>query len=165
MCHLDPQYSIASVREPKCTRLGYRVRLSRMHTSNPPLALAFPRSNHPATAVPEQENNQGTPDKSQVPQADPPTTRMHNSNQRRDKEKVADHMRVKICKNKHKTEAQFYEHNCIPGEAKRTRDAFRGRPLGRVVKPEVDRSSPRVRGQAVPTEPTPRAEWRMIAEI
>jgi hypothetical protein len=42
--------------------------------SGPPLALAFLRSSHSATADSEQENNQETPDKLQVPQADPPVT-------------------------------------------------------------------------------------------
>jgi hypothetical protein len=53
MCHPDPQYSEASMREVKCTRLGYRVRLSRLHTLDPPLALAFLRSSHLATSDPK----------------------------------------------------------------------------------------------------------------
>jgi hypothetical protein len=57
--------------------------LSRLHTLNPPLALAFPRCSHSATQNPEEENNHGTPDKSKVPQADlPMTTGLHNLNQR-----------------------------------------------------------------------------------
>jgi hypothetical protein len=76
----DPQYLAASVREAKCTRLGYRTRLSRLHTLDLPLALAFLRSSHSATADSEQENNQETLDKLQVPQADPPMTGLHNSN-------------------------------------------------------------------------------------
>jgi hypothetical protein len=32
MCRPDPQYLAASVREAKCTRLGYMTRLSRLHT-------------------------------------------------------------------------------------------------------------------------------------
>jgi hypothetical protein len=47
--------------------------------SGPPLALAFPRGSHSATLDPEQKNNQGTSNKSKVPQADPSTTRLHNS--------------------------------------------------------------------------------------
>jgi hypothetical protein len=39
-----------------------------------------------------------TPDKSHVPQADPPIIGLHNSNQRRDKEKVTDHVRDKCAK-------------------------------------------------------------------
>jgi hypothetical protein len=35
MCHPDPQYLAASVREVKCTRLVYRTRLSRLHTLDP----------------------------------------------------------------------------------------------------------------------------------
>jgi hypothetical protein len=104
------------VREAKCTRLGYRIRLRRLHTLDPPLALAFSRRSHLATPNPEQENNQGTKDKSRVPQADPPKTEFHNSNQRQDKEKVTDHMRIKICKNRHKTEAQIYEHKLHTGQ-------------------------------------------------
>jgi hypothetical protein len=50
MRHPDPHYLAASVRETKCTRLGYGTRLSRLHTLDPPLALAFLRSSHSATA-------------------------------------------------------------------------------------------------------------------
>jgi hypothetical protein len=53
----DPQYIAASVREAKCTRLGYGTRLSSLHILDPPLALAFPRSSHSTTANSEQENN------------------------------------------------------------------------------------------------------------
>jgi hypothetical protein len=53
MRHSGPQYLAASVREAKCTRLGYR---SRLHTLDPPLALAFSRSSHSATTNSEQEN-------------------------------------------------------------------------------------------------------------
>jgi hypothetical protein len=54
MCGPDPQYSAASVREVKCTRLGYETRLSRLHTLDPPpsLALAFLKSGHSATLDP-----------------------------------------------------------------------------------------------------------------
>jgi hypothetical protein len=44
----DPQYLAASVREAKCTQLGYGTRLSRLHTLDPSLALAFSRSSHSA---------------------------------------------------------------------------------------------------------------------
>jgi hypothetical protein len=71
MCHPDPQYSAISVREAKYTCLGYKTRLSRLHTLDPHLALAFLRSSHSATPDPKQENNQETPDKLQVPQAGP----------------------------------------------------------------------------------------------
>jgi hypothetical protein len=76
----DPQYLASSIREAKCTHLGYRTRLSRLYTLDPPLALAFSRSSHSATADSEQENNQETPDKLQVPQGDPPVNELHNSN-------------------------------------------------------------------------------------
>jgi hypothetical protein len=58
-----PQYLAVSIREAKCTCLGYEIRLSRLHTLDPPLALAFPRSSHSAIADSEQENNQETSDK------------------------------------------------------------------------------------------------------
>jgi hypothetical protein len=45
----DPYYLVASVREAKCTCLGYETRLSKLHTLDPPLALAFLRSSHSAT--------------------------------------------------------------------------------------------------------------------
>jgi hypothetical protein len=73
--------------------------------SGPPLALAFPRDSHSATRDPEQENNQKTPCRTQVPQANPPTTRLHNSNKKQDREKTTNHMRIKIRKNRHKTKA------------------------------------------------------------
>jgi hypothetical protein len=82
MCHPDLQYSAASMREVKYTHLGYRTKLNRLHTLDPPLVLAFLRNSHLATSDPEQENNQRTPDKSQVPQADLPMTELHNSDQR-----------------------------------------------------------------------------------
>jgi hypothetical protein len=75
-----PILSCDNVREAKYTRLGYGIRLSRLYTLDPPLALAFLRSSHSSTPDPEQENNQRTPDKSQVPQADPPAIELHNSN-------------------------------------------------------------------------------------
>jgi hypothetical protein len=50
--------------------------------------LAFPRSRHSATADSEQENNQETSDKLQIPQADPGKTG----------KKVIDHMRDKYTK-------------------------------------------------------------------
>jgi hypothetical protein len=95
------------VREVKCTHIGYGTRLNRVHTLDP-ISIAFSSSSHPVTPDAEQENNQETLDKSQVPQTDSSTTELHNLNQRGDKEKVTDHMRVKICKNRHKTETQFY---------------------------------------------------------
>jgi hypothetical protein len=76
----DPQYIAASVREVKCTHLGYGTRLHTLDPPPPRLALAFPRSSHSATVDSKQENNQETPDKLQVPQVDPPVTGWHNSN-------------------------------------------------------------------------------------
>jgi hypothetical protein len=48
--------------------------------SGPSFAFAFPRSSHSATADSEQENNQETPNKLRVPQADSPVTGLHNLN-------------------------------------------------------------------------------------
>jgi hypothetical protein len=93
-----PVLSCDNIREAKCTRLRYGTRLSRLYTLDPLLALAFSWSSHSATPDPEQENNQRTPDKSQIPQADPPVTGLHNSNLRRDREKVTDNMRDKYVK-------------------------------------------------------------------
>jgi hypothetical protein len=62
-----PVLSCDCVREAKCTHLVYGTRLSRLYTLDPMLALAFLRRSHSATPDPEQENNQRTPDKSQVP--------------------------------------------------------------------------------------------------
>jgi hypothetical protein len=53
MCHPNPQYSAANIREAKCTRLGYGIRLSRLHTLNSPLALAFPGSSRSAISDPK----------------------------------------------------------------------------------------------------------------
>jgi hypothetical protein len=35
------QYSTVSVRKAKYTRLGYRTRLSRLHTLDPPFSINF----------------------------------------------------------------------------------------------------------------------------
>jgi hypothetical protein len=75
-----PVLSCDSVREVKCTLLGYETRLSRLYTLDPLLALAFLRSSHSATPGLEQENNQKTTDKSQIPQTDLPTIGLHNPN-------------------------------------------------------------------------------------
>jgi hypothetical protein len=99
-----PVLSCDNIREAKCTRLRYGTRLSRLYTLDPLLALAFLWSSHSATPDPEQENNQRTPDKSQIPQADPPVTGLHNSNLRRDREKVTDNMRDKYVKRDMKLE-------------------------------------------------------------
>jgi hypothetical protein len=48
--------------------------------SKPLLVLAFLRSSHSVTLDLEQENNQKILHKSQVPQADPHATGLHNSN-------------------------------------------------------------------------------------
>jgi hypothetical protein len=78
MCHPDPQYLAVNVKEAKCTCLGYETRLIRLHTLDRQLGLAFLRSSHSATADPKEENNQGTPDKPQVPQVVPPVIGLHN---------------------------------------------------------------------------------------
>jgi hypothetical protein len=76
----DPQYLAASVRVAKYTRLEYGTRLSKLHTLDPLLALAFLMSSHSTTADSGQENNQETPDKLQVPQTDSPVTGLYNTN-------------------------------------------------------------------------------------
>jgi hypothetical protein len=43
MCRLSPQYSAANVREAKCTRLGYRTKLSRLYTLDPLISISFSR--------------------------------------------------------------------------------------------------------------------------
>jgi hypothetical protein len=57
MCYPGPQYSAVTaldiVREAKCTRLGYGIRLSRLYTLDHPLALALTRSSYSATPDPE----------------------------------------------------------------------------------------------------------------
>jgi hypothetical protein len=55
MWHLDPKYSVVSVREAKYTCLGYKTRLSRLHTLDPHLVLAFPRSGHSAHRTPSKK--------------------------------------------------------------------------------------------------------------
>jgi hypothetical protein len=37
----DPQYSAVSICEAKYTRLGYRTRLNRLHTLDPPFNISF----------------------------------------------------------------------------------------------------------------------------
>jgi hypothetical protein len=37
----DPMYSAVSVRETKYTYLGYRTRISRLHTLDPPFSISF----------------------------------------------------------------------------------------------------------------------------
>jgi hypothetical protein len=55
MCRLDPQYSLVSIREAKDTRLGYRTRLSRLHTLDPPFSISFVEEQPFSTPDPEQE--------------------------------------------------------------------------------------------------------------
>jgi hypothetical protein len=98
MCHPDFQHSASSVRELNCTFLRYKTRLRRLHTLGPPLALAFSRSNHSATPDPKQKNNQGTLDKSQVPQADPRCDKIAQLEQEARQEKVTNHMRDNYAK-------------------------------------------------------------------
>jgi hypothetical protein len=55
----DPQYFVVSVRETKYTRLRYRTMLSKLHTLDPHLELAFPRSSHSAIADPSKKITKG----------------------------------------------------------------------------------------------------------
>jgi hypothetical protein len=57
---LGCQYLTGSIREAKCTRLGYRTRLSRLLTLDPPSPLAVPRGYHLAAHNPDQEKNHVT---------------------------------------------------------------------------------------------------------
>jgi hypothetical protein len=41
MCHSDPQYSTVNVQEAKYTCLGYKIRLSRLHTLDPSYSISF----------------------------------------------------------------------------------------------------------------------------
>jgi hypothetical protein len=41
MRHPDPQYSAIRVREAKYTHLRYSIRLSRLHTLDPPFSISF----------------------------------------------------------------------------------------------------------------------------
>jgi hypothetical protein len=116
MCRPDPQYSTVSIREANYTRLRYRTRLSRLHIVDPPFSISFSDERPFSTPDPEQENNQGTLYKSQVPQADLPMIGLHNSNQRRDREKVTDHIRDKYTKRDIKL-----KHDCMNIIAYRTR--------------------------------------------
>jgi hypothetical protein len=46
----DPQYSATSVREAKCTRLGYRTRLNNLHNLDPHFSIGFSEE-HPSNNV------------------------------------------------------------------------------------------------------------------
>jgi hypothetical protein len=87
-----------------CT-LRVRDQAKQAAHTRPPIAVAFQRDSHLAIRDPKQENNQGIPGRLEVPQTDPPMTRLHNSDKKWVGEKVTNHMRVKKCKNIHKTEA------------------------------------------------------------
>jgi hypothetical protein len=39
--HLYPRYLAGSVREAKCTHLGYGTRLSKLHTLDPLISVSF----------------------------------------------------------------------------------------------------------------------------
>jgi hypothetical protein len=67
MCGPDPQYSAASVREVKCTRLGYETRLSRLHTLDPPPLISIGVSEERSFSnigPPSKKITKGTLDKS-----------------------------------------------------------------------------------------------------
>jgi hypothetical protein len=71
-----------------------------------------------------------TPNKSQVPQADPPATGLHNSNQRRDREKVTDHMRDKYAKRDIKL--KYNSMNIIAYRARQNEHVTPSKPAPRV---------------------------------
>jgi hypothetical protein len=101
----NPQYSAVSVREAKHTRLGYRTRLSRLHTLDHPFSITIPWSSHSATPDPEQRNNQGNPDKVTGISSRPACDKIPHLKLVVRQGKAADHVMVKKCKNIHKTEA------------------------------------------------------------
>jgi hypothetical protein len=80
-----------------------------------------------------------TPDKSQVPQADPPAIGLHNSNKRRDRKKVIDHMRDKYVKRDIKL-----KHNSMNIISYRPRRRMAIDAASRLMK-EFERSLPRSR--------------------
>jgi hypothetical protein len=41
MCRLDPSYLAVIIREAKYICLGYRTRLSSLHTLDPPYSISF----------------------------------------------------------------------------------------------------------------------------
>jgi hypothetical protein len=41
MCRSDLQYSVVSVKEAKYTYLWYKIRLSMLHTLDPPFIISF----------------------------------------------------------------------------------------------------------------------------
>jgi hypothetical protein len=59
---------------------------------SPPISISFSKGQLFSNTGPQAENNQVT----QVPQAGPPVTRLHNSDKKWDREKATDHMRIKI---------------------------------------------------------------------
>jgi hypothetical protein len=79
MHRLGHQYLAISVREVRCTRLGYGTRLSKLHTLDPPLAIAVLRGIQ-QHRIPIKRITTGPPYRVQVPQADLPATGLHNLN-------------------------------------------------------------------------------------
>jgi hypothetical protein len=59
MCHSDPQYSAVCVREAKYTRLGYKTRLSRLHTLDPLFSITFFKEQHSAHRTPSKKITKG----------------------------------------------------------------------------------------------------------
>jgi hypothetical protein len=53
MYNPDPQYSDVSIREAKYTHLGYRTRLIRLHTLDPPFSISFSEERPFSTLDPE----------------------------------------------------------------------------------------------------------------
>jgi hypothetical protein len=73
--------------------------------TGPPISNSISEGQPSDNTSPKQENNKGTPGRSQVPQADPPVTRLHNSDKRHDREKQQTIRGLRRCKNIYKTEA------------------------------------------------------------
>jgi hypothetical protein len=87
--------------------LRVRNQAKQAAQSGPPLALAFPRSSHSATADSEQENNQETSDKLQVSQANPTVIGLTTRTKGETGKNVTDHMRDKCAKTDIKLKHNF----------------------------------------------------------
>jgi hypothetical protein len=84
-------------------------------------------------------------------------TGLHNLKWRRDKKKVTDYMRDKYIKRDIKLKYNSMNINTYRRDITNSW-CLQSPPLGWVVKPEVDQSSP-CDPHVVPPEPTPRAGW------
>jgi hypothetical protein len=100
-------------QEGKVCTLRVRDQAKQAAHSGPPFSIDYPRGSHLATLASEQESSHRTPDRSQVPLADPPAAPDCTTRTRGKTRKKTCPMRGKHSKNWHKTKGQFYQHNCI----------------------------------------------------